>query len=154
MPPSCSTAADANRDGSLDRTEYAKLISTDRMFQTVEFGYYDANGDGKVERTEFVDKPNRAFALLDKNNQCKLTSDQTAGARAHTEQIFDSKKAELGDPREKKTPGMPLARSPYSLLDSVPAPPSLGHWRCLAFWTHPDPERRGTPDAAPALGAQ
>ena len=65
--------ADANRDGSLDRTEYAKLISTDRMFQTVEFGYYDANGDGKVERTEFVDKPNRAFALLDKNNECKLT---------------------------------------------------------------------------------
>jgi len=99
--------ADANRDKSLDRTEYSKLISTDRMFQTVEFGYYDANGDGKVERTEFVDKPNRAFALLDKNNQCKLTSDQTAGARAHSEQIFDSKKPESGDPREKTTPGMP-----------------------------------------------
>ena len=100
-------SADANRDNSLDRTEYAKLVSTDRMFQTVEFGYYEANGDGKVERTEFVDKPNRAFALLDKNNQCKLTSDQTAGARAHSEQIFDSKKAESGDPRVKKTPGMP-----------------------------------------------
>ena len=75
--------ADTNHDGSLDRTEYAKIISTDRMFQTVEFGYYDANGDGKVDRTEFVDKPNRAFALLDKNNECKLTANQTAGARAH-----------------------------------------------------------------------
>ena len=45
------------------------------MFETVEFGYYDANGDGKVARTEFVDKPNRAFALLDKNNECKLTAE-------------------------------------------------------------------------------
>ena len=98
-------SVDANRDGVLDRPEYAKLISTDRMFQTVEFGYYDANGDGKVARTEFVDKPNRAFALLDKNNECKLTANQTAGARAHSEQIFDSKKAESGDPREKQDAG-------------------------------------------------
>lgn len=99
--------ADANHDGSLDRTEYAKVISTDRMFETVDFGYYDANGDGKVARTEFVDKPNRAFALLDKSNECKLTASQVAGARAHTEQIFDSKKPESGDPRDKKTPGIP-----------------------------------------------
>ena len=97
--------ADANHDNSLDRTEYAKLVSTDRMFQTVEFGYYDANGDGKVERTEFVDKPNRAFALLDKSNECKLTSSQVAGARANTEQVYDTKKAESGDPREKKGGG-------------------------------------------------
>jgi len=100
-------AADANRDGFIDRTEYAKVISTDRMFETVEFGYYDADGDGKVSRTEFVDKPNRAFALLDKNNECKLTASQVAGARAHTEQIFDKKKPESGDPREKSTPGIP-----------------------------------------------
>ncbi len=99
--------ADANRDGVLDRTEYLKIISTDRMFETVDFSYYDGNGDGKVARTEFVDKPNRAFALLDKSNECKLTSSQVAGARANTEQIFDSKKAESGDPREKKTPGLP-----------------------------------------------
>jgi EF hand domain-containing protein len=97
--------ADANHDNNLDRTEYAKLISTDRMFQTVEFGYYDANGDGKVERSEFVDKPNRAFALLDKSNQCKLTADQTAGARAHSEQIFDTKKPQSGDPRETQKGG-------------------------------------------------
>lgn len=99
--------ADANRDGVLERTEYLKIISTDRMFETVDFSYYDTNGDGKVARTEFVDKPNRAFALLDKNNECKLTSSQVAGARANTEQIYDSKKPESGDPREKKTPGMP-----------------------------------------------
>lgn len=100
-------AADANRDGFLDRSEYLKIITTDRMFETVDFSYYDANGDGKVARTEFVDKPNRAFVLLDKTNECKLTSSQVAGARANTEQVFDSKKPESGDPREKKTPGLP-----------------------------------------------
>ena len=100
-------SADANRDGTLDRTEFQKIIGTDRMFATADFSYYDGNGDGNVERTEFVDKPNRAFALLDKGNECKLTANQTAGARAHSEQIFDSKKAESGDPRDKKTPGMP-----------------------------------------------
>ena len=99
--------ADANHDGLLDRPEYATLINTDRMFQTVEFKYYDANGDAKIARTEFVDKPNRAFALLDKNNSCVLTASQVAGARAHTEQVFDTKKPESGDPREKKTPGIP-----------------------------------------------
>jgi hypothetical protein len=99
--------ADANRDGILERTEYAKVISTDRMFETVDFGYYDANGDGKVARTEFVDKPNRAFALLDKSNECKLTSSQVAGASANTEQIFDTKKAQSGDPRESQKGGGP-----------------------------------------------
>jgi hypothetical protein len=77
------------------------------MFQTIEFKYYDANGDGRIERAEFVDKPNRAFALLDHTNQCRLSAAQVAGARAHSEQVFDTKKPESGDPREKNTPGMP-----------------------------------------------
>jgi hypothetical protein len=98
-------SADANRDGSLDRTEYAKVIATDRMFETVDLSYYDADKDGKVTRSEFIEKPNRAFALLDKSNECKLTANQVAGARAHSEQIFDSKKAENGDPREQKKGG-------------------------------------------------
>ncbi len=99
-------AADANHDGFVDRTEYATIVSTDRMFQTVEFGYYDANGDGKLDRAEFVDKPNRAFALLDKGNTCRLDASQVAGARAHTEQVYDSKKAVSGDPREHPVPGV------------------------------------------------
>lgn len=98
--------ADVNRDGFVERTEYAKIISTDRMFQTVELSYYDANGDDKLTRAEFVDKPNRAFVLLDKSNQCKLNSSQVAGARAHTEQVFKTKAPESGDPRDKKTPGI------------------------------------------------
>jgi hypothetical protein len=99
--------SDANRDGSIDRTEYAKVVGTDRMFQTVDFSYYDANGDGKLDRAEFIDKPNRAFVLLDRSNQCKLSASQVAGARAHTEQVYETKKPESGDPREKNTPGMP-----------------------------------------------
>ena len=99
-------AADANHDGFVDRTEYATIVNTDRMFQTVDLSYYDANGDGKISREEFVDKPNRAFVLLDKGNTCQLSSAQVAGARAHTEQIFDTKKAQSGDPRENCPKGM------------------------------------------------
>lgn len=99
-------SADANHDGFVERTEYVKIISTDRMFQTVDLSYYDADGDGKLTRAEFVDKPNRAFALLDKSNECKLSASQVAGARAHTEQVFESKKPQSGDPREQKTPGI------------------------------------------------
>jgi hypothetical protein len=99
--------ADANRDGIVDTTEYGKIVSTDRMFQTVGLGHYDANGDGKLTRAEFVDKPNRAFVLLDKNNECRLTGTQVAGARARTEQTFEHKKPESGDPRDNPTPGIP-----------------------------------------------
>jgi hypothetical protein len=99
-------AADANHDGFVDRNEYATIVSTDRMFQTVEFSYYDTNGDGKLDRAEFVEKPNRAFVLLDKDHTCRLNASQVAGARAHTEQIFDSKKATSGDPRENCPQGM------------------------------------------------
>lgn len=98
-------AADADHDGFVNRTEWATIVSTDRMFQTVDLGYYDANGDGKLSREEFVDKPNRAFVLLDKENTCQLSSAQVAGARAHTEKVFDTKKPESGDPREKGGPG-------------------------------------------------
>jgi hypothetical protein len=99
-------SADTNHDGFVDATEYPKIVGTDRMFQTVDLRYYDADHDGKLSRTEFVDKPNRAFALLDQSNQCKLNADQVAGARAHTEQVFDNKKPESGDPREKSIPGV------------------------------------------------
>lgn len=98
-------SADANHDGTLDRAEYGKIIATDRMFETAGFGYYDANKDGKVDRTEFVDRPNRAFALLDKSNECRLTASQVAGARANTEQVFDTKKPQSGDPRDTQKGG-------------------------------------------------
>jgi hypothetical protein len=99
------SGADANGDGAVDPIEYSTIVRTDRMFQTVEFRYYDTNGDGKVARAEFVDKPNRAFVLLDKSNSCRLSASQVAGARAHTEKVFDTKKPQSGDPREKNTPG-------------------------------------------------
>ncbi len=101
--------ADSNRDGFVDSTEYGRIIGTDRMFQTVDLSYYDANGDGKLTRAEFVDKPNRAFALLDKNKECRLTGSQVAGARSGTAKTFEYKKPESGDPRDaQKGPGGPI----------------------------------------------
>jgi Ca2+-binding EF-hand superfamily protein len=38
--------------------------------------YFDGDGDGRVSRSEFVDKPNRAFAVLDKNKDCALSRDE------------------------------------------------------------------------------
>jgi len=99
-------AADANHDGFVERTEFGKIISADRMFETVGLSYYDANKDDRLDRAEFVDKPNQAFALLDRTHECKLSASQVAGARAHTEEVFATKKPESGDPREKNTPGL------------------------------------------------
>lgn len=78
------TQADANADGLVDETEFKSIIEIDRMFQTANISYYDANGDGRLSREEFVEKPNRAFVLLDRNKQCQLTSDVVAGARSLT----------------------------------------------------------------------
>ena len=146
-------SVDANRDGMLDRPEYAKLISTDRMFQTVEFGYYDANGDGKVARTEFVDKPNRAFALLDKSNECKLTANQTAGARAHSEQIFNSKKAGVGRSARKEYARHALAPAAAFTPLFGPRTAKLRPLAVPSFLVTPA-RRPGNSQERPALGAQ
>jgi len=99
--------ADANGDGYIERTEYPNIVTTDRMFETVGFSYYDSDNDGKLSHQEFVDRPNRAFVLLDKSNACTLSASQVAGARAHTEKVFDTAKPKSGDPRENPTPGVP-----------------------------------------------
>jgi len=75
-------AADANHDGFVDRNEYATIVSTDRMFQTVEFSYYDTNGDGKLDRAEFVEKPNAFILRFDRNGDCRVTGDEIRAANA------------------------------------------------------------------------
>jgi Ca2+-binding EF-hand superfamily protein len=68
--------ADANRDGILTREEYAQLTRRDRLFETVGMNYFDANADGRLGLAEMTDKPNPAFALLDKNGDCMIASDE------------------------------------------------------------------------------
>lgn len=68
--------ADANRDGILTREEYAQLARRDRLFETVGMNYFDANADGRLSLPEMTDKPNPAFALLDKNGDCVIASDE------------------------------------------------------------------------------
>lgn len=98
--------ADANGDQAVDKAEWPKVIAVDRMFDTVNHGYYDANSDGKVTRPEFVDRPNRAFQLLDKQNTCVLNSAVVAGARSNSQFDVDDKPRQSGDPREQKIPGV------------------------------------------------
>ncbi len=68
--------ADANHDGILTREEYAALARTDRLFETAGMNFFDTNGDGRLTLAEMTDKPNPAFALLDKNGDCVIASDE------------------------------------------------------------------------------
>lgn len=98
-------AADANRDGMLDETEYATIIRTDRMFETADFRYFDANRDGKVSRAEFIDRPNPAFVLLDKNKSCQLTATELTGGRTFMQTAKPSVAPPTGPQDEKSTKG-------------------------------------------------
>jgi Ca2+-binding EF-hand superfamily protein len=69
--------ADGNGDGALDATEWQTLVKGDRLFELATLSYYDANGDGKVTAEEMITKPNRAFALLDKNGDCQIDRNET-----------------------------------------------------------------------------
>jgi len=68
--------ADGDRDGSLSRQEHEALSRQDRLFQTIGFAYFDADGNGRISLSELADKPNPAFALLDRNGDCVIASNE------------------------------------------------------------------------------
>lgn len=68
--------AHGSSDGALTRAEFDKMSRTDKLFVTADFKFFDANGDGAVSFAELTEKPNPAFAYLDKNKDCRLTSDE------------------------------------------------------------------------------
>ena len=74
--------ADAGRKGFVTPDEWKRIVAIDRMFDVADFKYYDRNGDGKVDRAEFVDRPNRAFELADRDKNCQMTAVELSGARA------------------------------------------------------------------------
>jgi EF hand len=68
--------ADADGDGFLTRQEFAALSRSDRLFEAAGFDYFDADADGRLSLAEIADKPNPAFLLLDKNNDCVIGADE------------------------------------------------------------------------------
>lgn len=72
---------DTNGDNILNTTEFTAMGRTDRLFDFTGAKYYDANSDGNVTFNEIAGKPNRAFALLDKNGDCQI--DRTESVRVH-----------------------------------------------------------------------
>jgi hypothetical protein len=72
---------DVERKGYVTPEDWKRILAVDRMFDTVDFKYYDRNSDGKVDRAEFVDRPNRAFEMADRNKDCILTTVELTGAR-------------------------------------------------------------------------
>jgi Ca2+-binding EF-hand superfamily protein len=69
--------ADVNGDGALSSDEFARMAKSDRLFDVADLKYFDANGDGKVT-VEEISVRNRAFQLLDKNNDCQIARDESA----------------------------------------------------------------------------
>lgn len=73
--------ADPGRKGHMTSEDWLKVTAIDKMFETVDFKYYDKNSDGKVDRGEFVERPNRAFEMADRDKNCQLTGVELTGAR-------------------------------------------------------------------------
>ena len=76
------TLADRNRDGKLDKTEFATVQKADVALADADFGYFDENHDGKIARKEFVDKPSAFIMRFDRNNDCRVTGDEIRATTA------------------------------------------------------------------------
>lgn len=73
--------ADADRDGYLTPEEFGRMSRIDRLFEIAGFAYYDSNNDKRISLAEMTDKPNPAFALLDKNKDCVISADERVHRR-------------------------------------------------------------------------
>jgi Ca2+-binding EF-hand superfamily protein len=82
--------ADRDRDGILTRPEFEAMSRQDRLFATIGFAHFDADGDGRITSAELADKPNPAFAVLDKNGDCAISSNERVN--------LDSKRPDEGRP--------------------------------------------------------
>jgi len=96
--------ADANKDSALSRQEFAAMARVDRLFDVANFDYFDADRDGKVTLAEIVDRPNPAFRLLDKNNDCVIGRDEKARERSPVPQADKDRRQPRG-PGDRGTPG-------------------------------------------------
>jgi EF hand len=70
------TAADRNRNGILDPTEFTIIRKASATLADADFGYFDENQDGKITRQEFVSKPSEFILRFDKNGDCRVTPDE------------------------------------------------------------------------------
>ena len=69
------TLADRNRDGNLDKSEFATVKkATATVLPEAEFGYFDENQDGKISRAEFVGKQSEFIMRYDSNGDCRVTA--------------------------------------------------------------------------------
>jgi hypothetical protein len=97
--------ADANKDGALSRQEFAAMARVDRLFDVANFDHFDGNGDGKVALAEIVDKPNPAFRLLDKNEDCVIARDEKARERSPDAQAQGGERRQPRGPGDRSVPG-------------------------------------------------
>ncbi len=92
---------DQGRKGYLTAAEFRNVAGQDKLFETADFAYFDINGDGVVNQAEFVERPNPAFRLLDRDNDCRLTNEELVAAynpdrAAKTKSANDARKPRRG----------------------------------------------------------
>jgi hypothetical protein len=73
------TAADRNRDGILNPTEFKIIGQVSTILADADFGYFDENQDGKITHQEFSNKPSEFIPRFDKNGGCRVTPDEMNG---------------------------------------------------------------------------
>jgi Ca2+-binding EF-hand superfamily protein len=75
-------SADRNRDGKLDKAEFAVVQKADASLADADFAYFDENQDNKITRGEFVEKPSPFILRFDANGDCRVTSDEVKASLA------------------------------------------------------------------------
>ena len=76
------SSADRNRDGKIDRSEFAAVQKADPSLADADFGYFDENQDNKITRGEFVEKASPFILRFDANGDCRVTGDEMRAALA------------------------------------------------------------------------
>jgi Ca2+-binding EF-hand superfamily protein len=74
-------AADQDGDGIVTAEEYKKIVSQDRLFETITMAHFDGNKDGKLTLQEFTGARNPAFEMLDRDKDCQIASAEMVQTR-------------------------------------------------------------------------
>lgn len=67
---------DANKDGNLSKDEFARLAKQDKLFEEADYAFFGGTSDGKLTLATMQARQNPAFKRLDRDNDCRLVSDE------------------------------------------------------------------------------
>jgi hypothetical protein len=78
--------ADMRHRGFIDAEDFEIIKHASLVFAKASFDYFDTAGKGRVTQKEFIATPSQFFALFDKKNTCKVTTEDIRQATAQATQ--------------------------------------------------------------------